>query len=165
LPENSLTIRKITKGDNAALAWLIRQVFEEYDFPWEGTVYTDPSTDQLYELFQTPHSLLLVAEENGNLLGSCGIFPTENLPKGHAELVKLYLSKKARGKGIASELYKKCEEASKALGYTHLYLECFSHFQDALKLYEKYGYTYLKERLGNSGHFGCGIWMVKNIVV
>jgi putative acetyltransferase len=158
-----MIIRKVEKKDNKVLAALIRTVFEEHNVPKEGTVYTDPGTDQLYELFQAPRSLLLVAEEDGELLGSCGIFPTENLPKGHAELVKLYLSKKARGKGIASELYKKCEEASKELAYTHLYLECFSHFKEALKLYEKYGYIYLKERMGNSGHFGCGIWMIKNI--
>ena len=48
---NNFTLRPIEKRDNAALAQMIRSVFEEHDAPTEGTVYTDPTTDDLFGLF------------------------------------------------------------------------------------------------------------------
>jgi putative acetyltransferase len=30
-------------------------------------------------------------------------------------------------------------------------------------MYEKFGFTYLKQSLGNSGHTGCDIWMLKEL--
>ena len=44
-----------------------------------------------------------VIEENGEVMGGCGYYPTEGLPDGYAELVKLYLSPKVRGKGYGSK--------------------------------------------------------------
>ncbi len=40
-------IRKILPEDNSSLAKMIREVFEEFDAPREGTVYSDPTTDIL----------------------------------------------------------------------------------------------------------------------
>ncbi len=42
-----MEIRKIQESDNKCLALLIRNVFEEYNAPREGTVYSDPTTDNL----------------------------------------------------------------------------------------------------------------------
>jgi putative acetyltransferase len=33
----------------------------------------------------------------------------------------------------------------------------------AVPLYEKMGYTYLTESLGESGHFGCELYMLKEL--
>jgi putative acetyltransferase len=74
-------------------------------------------------LFQTERSALFVAEENGVILGCCGIFPTENLPENTTELVKFYLTKEARGKGIGKLLMQKCIEKAKELGYQQVYLK------------------------------------------
>ena len=41
-----------------------------------------------------------VAEEDGVVLGGCGIYPTSGLPQGCAELVKFYLSAKSRKSGL-----------------------------------------------------------------
>ena len=96
----SIVYRQIEERDNAELSRLIKKVFEEFGIDIPGTVYTDPTTDTLFELFQTPGSVYWIAEENNILLGGCGIYPTEGLPEGYAELVKLYLSAESRGKGI-----------------------------------------------------------------
>jgi putative acetyltransferase len=82
-----MLVRKIKKEDNEELAALIRQVFREYGVARPGTVYTDPATDHLYELFLTKGSSYFIAEDNGSIAGGCGIFPTTGLDEGCAELV------------------------------------------------------------------------------
>jgi putative acetyltransferase len=128
-----------------------------------GTVYTDPTTESLYELFQAPKSAYWVAEEDGVLLGGCGIFPTEGLPAGCAELVKFYLSSGARGKGIGKALMQKSFDAAAALGYKQLYLESFPELEKAVGMYEKAGFSRLQAPMGNSGHYACTLWMIKNL--
>lgn len=159
----AVTIRNILPKDNASLAAIIRSSLTEFKANKPGTVYFDPTTDDLYEVFKTPGSTYFIAEENGLLLGGCGIFPTANLPVGYCELVKLYLSPAARGKGLGKLLMEKSMQAAKELGYTTIYLETMPELTIAVPLYEKLGFTYLPGPLGNSGHDGCSIWMVKSL--
>lgn len=159
----SSTIRPIQEADNEELANLIRQVFREFKIDKPGTVYTDPTTDALYQLFQHPASAYFVAEEDGILIGGCGVYPTEGLPDGCAELVKFYLSANARGKGIGNQLMQKSIEAARKLGYKQLYLESFPELARAVSMYEKAGFKPLPHALGNSGHYACTIWMLKEL--
>lgn len=159
----SIIIRPIKNTDNAALARILRDSLEEFDVPKEGTVYTDPTTDNLHDLFKQANSVYYVAEEDGVILGGCGVYPTEGLPKGYAELVKFYLSNKSRGKGIGKMMLEKCFTSALELGYTHLYLESFPQFEKAVSMYEKAGFEMLSASLGNSGHFACTIWMLKTL--
>jgi putative acetyltransferase len=159
-----VTLRNIKREDNEELAQIIRASLVEFDVPKQGTVYSDPTTDQLFELFtNTPNSCYFVAEEDGQLIGGCGVYPTEGLPTGYAELVKLYLTGATRGRGIGRILIEKCFEAAGELGYTHLYLESFPQLAKAVGMYEKTGFKHLNNALGNSGHFACTIWMVKEL--
>lgn len=128
-----------------------------------GTVYTDPTTDKLFELFQTEKSAYWVAEQNGELLGGCGIFPTAGLPEGCAELVKFYLSPHARGEGIGRLLMQVSNNTARSLGYKQLYLESFPQLESAVSIYLKQGFEYLDAPLGNSGHHACTIWMAKEL--
>lgn len=159
----SVTIRRIEKKDNSILAEIIRKVFREFKIDRPGTVYTDPTTDHLYELFQHPRAEYWVAEEEEILLGGCGIYPTSGLPEGCAELVKFYLSAEARGKGIGNLLMQKSIESAKNSGYRQLYLESFPELGTAVGMYEKAGFKPLKKAMGNSGHYACNIWMLKDL--
>ncbi len=142
---------------------MIRQVFEEHQAPQIGTVYSDPTTDHLFELFQTEKSVLWVAEVEGEIVGCCGIYPTTGLPENCAELVKLYLSAKSRGKGIGKILMEKSIESAIALGYSEIYLESLPVFSVAVNMYEKYGFVKLDKPLGESGHTTCNVWMMKKL--
>ncbi len=155
--------RKIEKRDNEILSVLINKVFQEFGIDIPGTVYTDPTTDALYELFQMPGSAYWIAEENNVILGGCGIYPTDGLPKGYAELVKLYLSADSRGKGTGNALMQKSIESAKEMGYNHLYLESFPDLSKAVSLYERNGFTMLEEAMGNSMHYACTIWMERKL--
>jgi putative acetyltransferase len=159
----SVTIREVQKKDNAAIASIVRNSLAEFGANKPGTVYYDPTTDALFELFQTPGSFYFVAEEEGVLLGGGGIFPTEALPPKTCELVKMYLDKNARGKGLGKMLIEHCLQWAKENGYEHCYLETMPELKQALKVYELFGFTYLDGPLGNSGHFGCDRWMIKGL--
>lgn len=104
---DEILIRPIEEKDNKELAALIRAVFEEFGSEKVGTVYSDPETDALFRYFSKAGAEYWVAEENGSLIGGCGIYPTKGLPDGCAELVKLYLSPSARGKGLGLRLFDK----------------------------------------------------------
>ncbi|MDY0780181.1 GNAT family N-acetyltransferase [Tenacibaculum sp. IB213877] len=155
--------RKVQEEDNKALASMIRSVFEEHNAPQQGTVYTDPTTDYLYDLFKNPKSVLWVAEVDGKALGCCGIYPTEGLNNDCVELVKFYISNTIRNKGIGKELMQKSLDSAKELGYKEVYLESLPHFAKAVSMYEKLGFKKLEKSLGNSEHPTCNIWMLKHL--
>ena len=159
----NFSIRSLKKEDNKNIAMIIRSVLAEFKANKPGTVYYDPTTDDLFSLFQTNRSAYFIADSNNEIVGGSGVFPTPDLPDGCCELVKLYLSANARGKGVGKALIEKCFAAAKEFGYTSMYLETMPELNIAVGLYEKLGFKYLKAPLGNSGHFGCGIWMLKEL--
>jgi len=158
--QSAVTFRKVKKEDNLALARMIREVFLEHRAPQQGTVYSDPTTDDLHGLFRNKRSVLWVAETDGVPEGCCGIYPTEGLEDNCAELVKYYLAGKGRGRGTGRQLMELCIASARELGYEKLYLESMPHFAKAVGIYEKLGFKHLSGPLGNSGHSTCNIWML-----
>jgi putative acetyltransferase len=160
---SGIVFRTIEKKDNKEIADLIRAVFREFKIDRPGTVYFDPTTDDLFTLFSKPGAEYWIAEENNIIAGGCGVYPTQGLPEGCAELVKLYLSASNRGKGIGWMLMEKTFESAKRLGYKQLYLESLPELGKAISLYTRAGFRHIQTPLGNSGHFGCNIWMLKDL--
>jgi len=160
---HGITFRNIKKDDNKELAGLIRSVFREFRIDRPGTVYFDPTTDNLFDLFSTGGSVYWIAEEDGRMIGGCGVFPTPGLPQGCAELVKFYLLAPWRGRGIGRTLMERCFESASQLGYIQLYLESLPELEKAVSMYVKSGFRHIPHALGNSGHFGCNIWMIKDL--
>jgi putative acetyltransferase len=158
-----MQIRPIEPGDNVELAKVIRTALKEFGANKPGTVYFDPTTDALYELFRTTGSYYFVATIDQKVMGGCGIFPTDNLPEGTCELVKLYVAKEARGTGLGKQLMEKSMSWAKSHGYTQVYLESMPELTKAVSIYEKVGFKSLDGPLGNSGHCGCDIWMLKEL--
>ena len=155
--------RPIEEKDNKKIANLIRTVFLEFNIHRPGTVYFDPTTDNLFKLFSIPGSEYWIAEENNIIIGGCGVYPTHGLPEGCAELVKFYLCASQRGKGIGWQLMVKTFDSAKKFGYGKLYLESLPELNRAINLYEKAGFKFIQGPMGNSGHFGCNIWMLKDL--
>ncbi len=158
-----LIIRTIALNDNEAIAKLIRAALTEFGANKPGTVFYDSTTDHLFELFQIPGAIYYVAELNGKLVGGAGIYPTEGLPEKTCELVKLYLNKDARGIGLGKQLLLKSMQWAKENGYEQVYLESMPELSKAVSIYENVGFKKIHHALGNSGHDGCDIWMIKNL--
>lgn len=162
--KEDIHVRTIRKEDNKALALIIRKTLEEFGANRPGTVYFDPTTDALYQLFEsTPASVYLVAEQGGELFGGGGIFPSPGLPADTCELVKMYLLPKARGLGIGKKIIEACIAFAKESGFRNIYIETMPELKQAMKTYEKFGFVYLDGPMGDTGHFGCELWMLKRI--
>lgn len=159
----NITIRPIQLSDNASLAVIIRSALEEFGANHPGTVYYDATTDALYELFREPGSGYFVALIDDKVVGGGGIFPTEGLPEGTCELVKMYLSPEARGTGLGKKLIETSLAFAKQTGYKNVYLETMPELKQALKVYARFGFNYLSAPMGNSGHTGCSLWMLKGL--
>jgi len=97
-----LVIRSVQQTDNEILAKIIRQCFHDFKAPTAGTVYEDPATDNLYDLFhrKIPFFGWLNLMEKLQAVADC--IPTLiyrmirwnssnfilHLPRGEKELVK-----------------------------------------------------------------------------
>jgi putative acetyltransferase len=156
-------IRSIKSSDNQSLATIIRSTLEEFGANHPGTVFYDASTDSLFEVFNTEKSAYFVAEIDGKIVGGGGIYPTEGLPDNTCELVKMYLLPEARGMGLGRELLEKCIATARNYGFGQVYLETMPELKMALRMYEKSGFSYLCSPMGQSGHFGCDLYMSRMI--
>lgn len=164
LNNHPVIIRNIEKKDNAPLASVIRKTLKEFGANHPGTVYYDDTTDHLFDVFsEKPGSVYFIAEINNELVGGAGIYPTNGLPVDTCELVKMYLLPHARGIGLGSRLIETCISFAKQNGYKKIYLESMPELEKALKTYEKFGFVYLDGPMGNTGHFGCEKWMLKDL--
>jgi putative acetyltransferase len=160
---SKLQIRSIKSSDDAVLATIVRNTLTEFNAAKPGTVFYDPTTDHLSEVFKQHRSAYFVAELDGKIIGGAGYFPTEGLPEETCELVKMYLLPEGRGKGIGRMLIEKSIDAAKKDGYSRMYLETMPELKAAIGMYEKCGFKFLKGPMGNSGHHGCDMWMIRDL--
>jgi putative acetyltransferase len=160
---SDINTRRIIPADDTELAKIIRQTLTEFGVDRPGTVYYDETTDHLSDLFTISGSVYYVAAMNGKLLGGAGIYPTEGLPEHTCELVKMYLVPEARGMGLGTILINKSIEFARSAGYKQIYLETMPELKKALHTYARFGFQYLDGPIGNSGHFGCDVWMIKKL--
>ena len=156
-------IRSIQPADNPFLSKITKSTLAEFGANKPGTVYYDETTDALFELFQKKKAAYFVAEINGEIVGGGGVYPTEGLAADTCELVKMYLISKARGTGLGRRLIEKNLAFAKDAGYRKVYLETMPELKQALNIYAKFGFEYLKGPMGNSGHTGCSLWMLKKL--
>lgn len=157
------TIRKIEAKDNATLAQIIRNIFEELNAPKVGTAYADPHLDNLSEVYQAENEAYFVVEFNGEVKGGAGIAPLTKEMDSICELQKMYFDPEIRGFGIAQELLKKCLEFAKQAGYNKCYLETLPYMEAAQKLYKKFDFEYIKAPMGDTGHSSCHVFMLKDL--
>lgn len=160
---STINIRPISIADNPLIATIIRSCLTEFGANKPGTVYYDKTTDQLFELFQENGAAYFIAEQDGQVVGGGGIFHSPGLPVGTCELVKMYLLPLARGTGIGATLMNTCLSKAKEMGFVNMYIETLPELKKAISVYEKFGFNYLDKPLGNTGHFGCSVWMLKSL--
>lgn len=168
-----MKIRKIEPQDNAQIAKVIRDIFDELDAPKEGTAYADPILDTLFEVYQKPKSVYYVVEKEGSVVGGCGIAPLELSLRAESrsqqdnneicELQKMYFAPEIRGTGLAQQIIEMCLEFAQSQGFQKCYLETLPFMQAAQKLYARLGFQYLDQPLGCTGHTSCDVWMIKEL--
>lgn len=99
---------------------------------------------------------LLVAEVDGRVAG-CG-----GLKRGDGKtgwILRMYLAKEARGRGLGKALLARLEDKARSLGMTRLMLESSRRYQDALGLYVRSGF----EACVLDEDVCCDVVMFKNL--
>ncbi len=163
MSKGTIVIRKIEPTDNQQIEQVIRACFHEFKIPLEGTAYSDKETPQMYESYQNDNDVYFVIDKDGEILGGAGVKPLKDFEAKVCEIQKMYFSPKVRGQGFGKLMFEKCLEAAKELGYKQCYLESAPQLKAAIHIYESFGFKHLPKALGNTGHFSCGIWMIKDL--
>ncbi|PSG88455.1 GNAT family N-acetyltransferase [Aurantibacter aestuarii] len=161
--KNTTIIREITAEDNTQIEKVIRDCFPEFGLPLEGTAYADPETKQMFESYSGANETYFVVVKDEDVLGGAGIKPLAGLEESVCELQKMYFSPKVRGLGFGKLLFQKCLDEAKRLGYKQVYIETIPQLEAAIHVYKSFGFKHLEGPMGNTGHYSCGIWMLKTL--
>lgn len=163
MSNESITIRKIQPEDNQQIENVIRNCFYEYNIPLVGTAFEDQDINNMYEAYNNKNEVYYVVAQGDEVLGGAGIKPLKNFEGNVCELNKMYFSGKIRGKGFGKILFQQCLDAAKNFGYDQCYLESGPLLQAAIHIYESFGFKYLEGAMGDTGHYSCSVWMIKDL--
>lgn len=152
MDEASLTIiRPYRAEDQAALLVLVREL-QEHERAVEPLMKpaAEIGTDYIAELQKqivTHGGEILVAEENGSLLGYAAVMfriPSEDadeVPYEYAYISDVAVTAHKRGRGLGRRLLKECEKMARAAGAERLRISVLSQNQGAKKLYAASGFS------------------------
>jgi len=161
--QNDFAIRPIQRSDNAAVAAIIRDVMTEFGAVGCGFSINDPEVADMYAAYRAPGHAYFVVTTGGAVLGCGGVAPLSGGEPGTCELRKMYFLPQLRGRGAGAALMRRCLDAATAAGYRRCYLETTTGMKQARRLYQRFGFAELDQPLGNTGHTGCGSWMLKTL--
>ena len=159
---NSIEIRPIQKKDNEAVSKMIREVLIEQKAPKTGTAYEDKGLDDLYGTYRNDRAIYFVLIENNKIIGSAGIQEIAGNTE-ICELQKMYFLPQARGKGLGKQMIERCLSFAKNNNYKSCYIETLPSMKAAQKLYLRNGFQYIEQRLGETGHHSCTVFMLKHL--
>lgn len=161
---DNIKIRQIQKKDDSQLFKLVRQSLREAHLDIPGTAYFDESIKEMssFYLNHKKRDYFVLVDQNDEVLGGIGYAEFNGSDK-IAELQKLYLFKKAQGKGLSYKLISLVEKEAKKAGYDSLYLETHSNLAAAIYIYKKLGYALLKNPLPGSEHSTMDHFFIKEL--
>ena len=160
---STLKIREIQPEDNQQVAEVVRTVLVEMGVPKVGTAYEDKALDDMFATYQHPRMNYFVVEEDGKVIGGAGIAPLIGLEEKICELQKMYFLPEARGKGLGAQMMDTCLKFAKSEGFEQCYIETLPYMESARKLYGRSGFKSLDKPIGDTGHYNCTMWMIKDI--
>jgi putative acetyltransferase len=158
----SFTIRPIAAVDNAAVAAIIRSVMPEFGADGPGFAIHDAEVSDMFAAYARAGCTYFVVEMDGHVCGGGGIAPLAG-EADVCELRKMYFLPALRGCGAGDALIRTCLDAARALGYRRCYLETLTGMDAAQKLYARHGFKQLCSALGNTGHFGCNRFFIRDL--
>lgn len=120
-----LIIRNLESCDAESIGALAKEVFT---MPWSVKAFA--------ELVQDKNSLFLVAEEDGRIIGGCGL--THILDEG--DIHNVMVDPTCRNRGIATTMLEKLLETGSECGIREYTLEVRVSNVAAIRVYEKLGF-------------------------
>jgi putative acetyltransferase len=159
---DSFIIRPIKHEDNSAVADIIRKVMPEFGASGPGFALHDEEVNDMYRSYSLKDTAYFVVVRDSRVLGGGGIAPLLG-EEGLCELRKMYFLPELRGLGFGQKLIDHCLSTARTLGYQACYLETLENMKQANLLYQKSGFKKLKKPMGNTGHFSCDTYYLKEL--
>ena len=163
MSNSRFTIREIRIDDNEKIARVIRSVLIEYGVPKKGTAYDDTALDSMYETYNKDNCSYFIVCDNKNVVGGAGIMKLNATDTNVCELQKMYFLPEARGIGLGNKMMDTCLQSAINFGFEKCYLETMPYMEGARKLYSKVGFESIDKPMGDTGHYSCQLWMIKNL--
>ena len=141
-PGSGLRLQPLTPQYDLRLAELIRHNLKNHGLDIPGTVYFDEGLEHLSAFYQRApeRRAYFILLEGDEPVGGIGIAEFEGFGEC-AELQKLYLADRVKGRGLGYELIRVVEEAARERGYRRMYLETHTNLAAAIHVYERAGYV------------------------
>ena len=158
-----LTIRPIEPRDDAVVAAIIRKVMPEFGASGPGFAIEDAEVDTMHAAYSKPRCAYFVVECEGQVRGGGGVAPLENADPETCELRKMYFLPELRGLGAGHALMERCLDTAREFGFTRCYLETLENMYAARALYEKVGFQPIDCPLGDTGHYGCDAFYIRDL--
>ncbi len=132
------------------------------DAVWDdpaGVALRRAQRDELTIRYENPNSepgpaptaddilLFLIAEEDDGTPVACG--GLRRIDESHGEVKRMYVVPEYRGSGAATRVLRELERRAITLGWERLVLETGDRQPDAIRFYEREGYT----RIPNFGYY------------
>jgi GNAT superfamily N-acetyltransferase len=144
-----VTFRRATPADAEPLARLVIDGFESYrSFTppgWEPPAL-ETELDHVHQLLPDEQVWVLLAEEDGRLVGQVGILPSLRHvhPGGEASLMhfrNLFVAQDHWGSGLAVTLHAAAVEEARSRGFTEMRLFTPAEHARARRFYEREGWA------------------------
>jgi putative acetyltransferase len=159
-----LQIRPIARGDDAAVASVIRTVMPEFGASGPGFAINDAEVDTMSTSYARPGAAYFVVSDGQRVLGGGGVAALDGGDADTCELRKMYFLPELRGRGAGRALLERCLATARSLGYRRCYLETLERMTTARALYLEFGFKPLCGPLGKTGHFSCDSYFALDLI-
>lgn len=169
MTDSLLRIRRILPADDQKMAAIIRAVMPSFGAVGPGFAINDPEVDYMSRAYDRPGAAFFVVESGvgaaAEVVGGAGVAPLDGAVADAqtCELRKMYFLPAARGQGAGARLLALCLRVARELGYSRCYLETLGGMNQAIKLYERFGFARLPGPLGSTGHHGCDRYYLRSV--
>jgi len=133
-----LVVRPALAADVPRIEALLREVLSEFGLVFGEGSETDAQVMGLPGSYAEHGGAFWVAELDGELRGTCGVFP---VGPGAMELRKMYLASSARGRGVGVALLAEAKAFARAAGAQKLVLDTTEQMKAAIAFYEREGFV------------------------
>lgn len=147
MSQQSINIRHAEKTDRAAIEEVLLDAYGQYESVLPSPYWEQYKSNILEAIDAGTTKARLVAELDGEVVGSVFLFDSSELAYGNPELdiqspiIRLLaVSRKARGHGVATELIRGSARLALEWGAETLHLHTSDMMDSAVRLYERLGF-------------------------
>lgn len=147
MAEIKVEVRDAVAEDREAILRIVVAAYSQYEAVMSPDRWADYKASIIESVDKEGPQARIVAEVNGEIVGSVLLFTSSTTAYGRPELkidspiIRLLgVAPEARGLGVATELIKESIRRSLALGASTLHLHTSDLMASAIKLYERLGF-------------------------